>query len=216
MRLTSIVRFATMTLLLGACAGSTQTKGGALGSSAAPQRTSPGGVVVEEMAEEGAAPKGPRVPSELAAMLEPRTCSPTLLTPTHFREYKDGHGNKHRAFLISPGEELCLIGSDSNDPLADLELSLDPVPLDDAKERLISVELQTLSMGSVLVVKNHYREQLHFRGSMVLPHQLDLVSTSVCPVMPGRFSVEHWPDPLNSLMLTDFTLHDPDEKLGCE
>ena len=149
-------------------------------------------------------------------MLEPRTCSPNLLTPTHFRELKDSQGKKHRAFLISPGEELCLMGSDSNDPLADLELSDDPVPLDDAKERLISVALKTLDMGSVLVVKNHYREQLSFRGSMVLPHQLDLVSTSVCPVMPGRFSVEHWPDPLNSLLLTDFRLHDPNEKLGCE
>jgi len=149
-------------------------------------------------------------------MLEPGTCSPTLITPTHFRELRDSQGKKHRAFLISPGEELCLIGSDSNDPLADLELSDDPVPLDDAKERLISVALKTLDMGSVLVVKNHYREQLSFRGSMALPHQLDLVSTSVCPVMPGRFSVEHWPDPLNSLVLTDFRLHDPGEQLGCE
>lgn len=160
-----------------------------------------------------------QVPSELAAMLEPRACQPTLITGTHLRDLKDGKGRQHRAFLISPGEELCLVGSgdDKRDgSLADLELSEDPVPLDKARERLISVELRTLEMGSVLVVKNHHRATLQFHGSMALPHQLDLVSTSVCPVMPGRFSVEHWPDPLSSLLLTDFSLHDPSEQLGCE
>lgn len=215
----SLSGFALLALLSGACASSTPAPESVDDSkSSSEQRASK--KHARALDEEEESPSGAeRVPAELAAMLEPHTCQPTLLTGTHFRELRDSKGKKHRAFLISPGEELCLVSSNSEVPdgtLADLELSEDPVPLESAKERLISVELRTLDMGSVLVVKNHHRATLQFHGSMALPHQLDLVSTSVCPVMPGRFSVEHWPDPLSSLLLTDFSLHDPKEQLGCE
>jgi hypothetical protein len=210
--------FSLVALALRACASSTPTPESQSGSEVSAKAAS------KKRSRAKAATKddgsgGDSVPAELAEMLEPRTCQPTLLTGTHFRELKDSKGQKHRAFLIAPGEELCLVGSNDakgDGALANLELSEDPVPLERAKERLISVELRTLEMGSVLVVKNHHRATLQFHGSMALPHQLDLVSTSVCPVMPGRFSVEHWPDPLSSLLLTDFSLHDPKEQLGCE
>ncbi|HET9929709.1 MAG TPA: hypothetical protein VFQ35_03440 [Polyangiaceae bacterium] len=209
--------FAAITLMLGGCSSSTPSPAQSSPPQAEVRASNQRARVSKSAAAEDEAES---VPSELAAMLEPRTCQPTLLNGTHFRELKDGKGRPHRAFLISPGEELCLIGSgggdERNGSLSDLELSEDPVPLEKARERLISVELRTLEMGSVLVVKNHHRATLQFHGSMLVPHQLDLVSTSVCPVMPGRFSVEHWPDPLSSLLLTDFTLHDPSEQLGCE
>ncbi|MGC4087795.1 MAG: hypothetical protein QM756_07840 [Polyangiaceae bacterium] len=212
----SLARLVVLGLLLSACAASTPKadQAGKADEKVAEADAERGSS--EKDADKEAAPEGARVPAELAAMLEPRTCNPKLLTNSHFRELKDIKGQRHRAFLIAPGEELCLVGSSIEGPLADLELSDDPVPLDNARERLISVELKTLEMGSVLVVKNHHRETLQFRGSMALPNQLDLVSTSVCPVKPGRFSVEHWPDPLRSLLLTDFSLHDPNEQLGCE
>jgi hypothetical protein len=210
--------FSLLALALSACASSTpapESQGGSeVSAKAASKKRTRAKAATKD---DGSG--GDSVPAELAEMLEPRTCQPTLLTGTHFRELKDSKGQKHRAFLIAPGEELCLVGSNEekgDGALANLELSEDPVPLERAKERLISVELRTLEMGSVLVVKNHHRATLQFHGSMALPHQLDLVSTSVCPVMPGRFSVEHWPDPLSSLLLTDFSLHDPKEQLGCE
>lgn len=206
--------FAAIALLLG-CSGSTPSPAQSSRSEVA-RASSEREPVSKPNADEDAKT---RLPAELAEMLEPRACRPTLRTGTHFRELKDSKGQQHRAFLISPGEELCLVGSSGDvrgGALSNLELSEDPVPLESARERLISVELKTLEMGSVLVVKNHHRATLQFHGSMALPHQLDLVSTSVCPVMPGRFSVEHWPDPLSSLLLTDFSLHDPGEQLGCE
>ncbi|MFZ5896204.1 MAG: hypothetical protein ACOY0T_34425 [Myxococcota bacterium] len=213
---TSTLRFAPLAFLFAACAGSSPP---AQNRAAATHERESHSATHDSSAEENqeASEERAEVPTELAEMLQPRTCQPTLIKATHFRELRDSKGQKHRAFVISPGEELCLVGSPGSEgALADLELSEDPVPLAHAKGRLISVELRTLEMGSVLVVKNHYRSTLQFRGSIALPHQLDMVSTSVCPVMPGRFSVEHWPDTLSSLLLTDFSLHDPSEKLGCE
>jgi hypothetical protein len=206
---------ASLCALITSCGAATQAP-----TTAAPSddRSADARASAAPTSEENQAP-GSNLPPEVAAMLEPRTCNPNLLSTTHFQEFKDSRGVKHRAFMIKPGEELCLVSANNkksglSEP--DLELSDDPVPLDHAAGHLISVEFKNLAVGAVLVVKNHYSKTLRYRAGMRLPNQLDLVHTSICPVQPGLYGVEHWPDLPDALVLMDFSLHERSEALDCE
>src|SRR5688572_21297294 len=93
------------------------------------------------------------VAPEVAGMLANGPCEARVRVPLeqHLLARDDNGGTRRIVFMISPGEKLCLIGSES---LADLHLVQGPIALDAQPQALISAELQVLAMGTVLVIKN--------------------------------------------------------------
>ena len=157
------------------------------------------------------------VPPELAAMLKEGPCEPKLelALEQHAMKPAEGSPARPKAFLIGPGEKLCLVGTASGDGLIDPELSPAPVALASAPQRLISVEFAMLKMGAVFVVKNHHDRPLTYRAVVKAPGH-DPEVTSVCSVMPNLVGVEHWPNEIEGVMFGDFKLLEPAATPECK
>jgi hypothetical protein len=129
----------------------------------------------------------------------------------HLLTRDDNGGTRRIVFMISPGEKLCLIGSDS---LADLHLVQGPIALGAQPQALISAELQVLAMGTVLVVKNHFDRPLDYRALLKVPGK-NPEPTSVCTIRANLDGVEHWPSAAELIAFGEFTLLDANAKTQC-
>jgi hypothetical protein len=141
-------------------------------------------------------------------------CEPKLHAPleAHVLEREAGDPpGLPGPFLIEPGERLCLLG---RAPLDDLHLSRETVPLNAQQQTLISVELRQTSVGTVLVIRNHFDRPLAYRA-LIKRHGQKPEPTSVCSVRPGLLGVEHWPDAAEVLAVGDFRLLERDAKPEC-
>ncbi len=146
-------------------------------------------------------------------MLGDGPCAARVSVPLeqHLLPVEDQNGEHHLVFLISPGEKLCLMGSNS---LADLHLHAGPIEAAQQRQALISVELQLLSIGTVLVVKNHFDRPLDYHALIKVSGQ-EPEPTSICTVKASLAGVEHWPGPVESMAVGDFKLLNENESPGC-
>jgi len=156
------------------------------------------------------------LPPEVASMLERKECRPRMrgAMDLHQRTVKGDDGKVERAFLIQPDEQLCLVGRATGNAFTDLRIATELVSPEQAKKQLIAVELQMSDIGAVLAIRNHHDRPLRYRAVMSLS-ATQARPTTVCPVMAGLVSLEHWPHPVQLLMFGDFRLLEPQEPMDC-
>jgi hypothetical protein len=154
----------------------------------------------------------------MPALDETWPCKSKLLTSpdSHVRHFTDENGVAHKGFAIVPGEKLCLLGTKSERSRLEVRVTDEPVSSGSANEQLISFELATVDIGSVLVVRNHFEEHLRYSAEMELPGKPGRHRTSSCPALPNLNGYEHWPHPIKELTLLDFRLLEPNERMNCE
>jgi hypothetical protein len=146
------------------------------------------------------------LPPDVGDMLPDGPCEPKLRVALeqHLLKQEGGpaSGGNPGPFMIEPGERLCLLG---HPPLKDLHLGAAMVPSEQAKQALVAIELRTTSVGTVLVIRNHFDKPLAYRAIIKRPGQSP-EPTSVCTVLPNLRGLEHWPEAVDVIALGDFRL----------
>jgi hypothetical protein len=146
----------------------------------------------------------------MAKMLEEQPCEPRLQGPLDQHLLRPSDGSSPRPFLIVPGEKLCLVG----DSPAALQLTDKVVPLAAQPQKLISAELQMLSMGAVLAIKNHFDRALRYHVVIKAPNEKPK-STTVCPLRANLVGIEHWPFAVELIAFGGFAPVPAGEPLDC-
>ncbi len=80
-------------------------------------------------------------------------------------------------------------------------------------ERTLTFQFeQSLGIGMVLTVTNPFSEPLKYSAGLHRPGYDEFHRTSICPVMPGTKTWEHWQEPLVQLVLFDFRFVDANDQ----
>jgi hypothetical protein len=114
---------------------------------------------------------------------------------------------KEGVVQIFSGETLYIEADVVGNKLANFKA----VPAIINKEKTLTIIFEQDYEGKVhnqmrLTISNPFAKQLDYMAMMNLMKQRRWVETSVIPVMPGKRSIEMWPDILTSIALSDFTL----------
>jgi hypothetical protein len=123
-----------------------------------------------------------------------------------------------RSISILPGETL-FVEADID---SDLLVNLKQVTAVTHPEKTIRLEFwqePTIRDGTEMLLKvsNPFEKHLRYKLYMMTTDSDSMRYTSSCPVMPGKFSLEHWPYPLFQIFVVDIKLVTPGvEKLVCE
>jgi len=110
---------------------------------------------------------------------------------------------------IRPGETICLAFQEDASGI-----TLTGVVESTSDVGAIMV-LKAWSEGSdvFLTVQNPFSKDIKYRAGMRLPGEERARKTSSCPVRSGIMTLEHWPHPIDEILLTDFHF---DTKRICE
>lgn len=160
-----------------------------------------------------------KVPADVAVLLDAanQPCTPHLRVPLaqHKLDVSSRGGQRETAFMLEVRERLCLVGDRSPTGLTNVHLVDDASVLARSGGETISVELATVGIGTVLVVKNPFDAPLRYRAIIHRAENNQAKPTSVCPVQARLVGLEHWPDALDIVTVGDFQLLQPDEPLDC-
>lgn len=138
----------------------------------------------------GGLQEGQRLPRELEGMLTDGPCVPRMRAPlqAHLERGKNPDGTESTIFMIEPGEKLCFVGLD----LTGLSPVETTVPTAEQAQRLVSVEVAIISIGTVMVMTNKFDRPFDYRAIIKRPGQPPR-PTTVFTVGAGLGAVEHWP-----------------------
>lgn len=178
-------------------------------SKSAPEAKPP--VASEAPVAKSAAPE--ELPPDVEAMLGGGPCASVFRAPleAHYLREAEGKPNEKPPLIIAPNEKLCLIGRADGS----VEIASTPVAEAQQAERLISIELAQASIGTVLVVRNHFSRPFRYRALFKAPGAHP-VPTKVCDAPPNLAGLEHWPDPVEAMVVGDFQFLDPGTPMGCQ
>jgi|GEM_PF-853336 hypothetical protein len=72
------------------------------------------------------------------------------------------------------------------------------------------------SEDTMLIIENGYAEKLSLRAHMQTPFQEGRQYTTTCDILPIHPSLEHWPEPIVFIQLSDFEFSDDDRRVACD
>ena len=156
------------------------------------------------------------VPADVAALLEKGPCVPRhrASLEQHVLTPEGAPGNAPVVFIMGLDEQLCVVGQPGDPSGKPLALSPQTVELAQASDQLVSIETKAVSIGTVMVVKNHHSRPLRYRAIIKSPGH-EPQATSICPVRPGLISIEHWPHPIEVFSVGAFELLEAGADLSC-
>lgn len=110
---------------------------------------------------------------------------------------------------VIAGETIYVEAVPHGSTLAELRF----VPAIANPDRTVTLKFeQSLGIGMVLTVTNPFSEPLKYSAGIHRPGYDEFHRTSICPVMPGVRTWEHWPEPLVQLLLFDFRFIDANDQ----
>ena len=68
----------------------------------------------------------------------------------------------------------------------------------------------------MLLIENGYGEKLGLRARMQRPFGQAFQETTTCEILPNLPSVEHWPEPIIIIQLSDFEFSHDDRRVACD
>jgi len=114
---------------------------------------------------------------------------------------------KEKVLQLYTGEKLCIEIETTNDSISSMTVvrkNLNP-------EKTLEIELSQKTEGRThkgitLKLKNPFNQDLEYKAFMAIYGVKQWVPTNVYPIKAKLSSYEMWPDPIISLLLTDWTL----------
>ena len=117
--------------------------------------------------------------------------------------------------VIRPGESVCIAATSWGDVVT-LVRVVTSAETEGAARPII---LRSWRDGSdvYLTIRNPYPRYLKYRAGVVLPGEVRPRDTKTCPALSDyRPTLEHWPQLIDEILLTDFRLLPEGAALACE
>lgn len=115
---------------------------------------------------------------------------------------ESGHGGALADGIVAihPGETICL------EMRADGSAMVATRVVDSPIDAATTIVLRSWREGNdvFLTVHNPFPKDIKYRAGMLLPGEARHRKTSSCPVLSRRMSLEHWPHPIDEILMTDF------------
>jgi len=117
--------------------------------------------------------------------------------------------------VIRPGESICIAATSWGDVVTPVRV-VSSAETEGAARPII---LRSWRDGSdvYLTIRSPYARYLKYRAAVVLPGEVRPRDTKTCAVLTDyRPTLEHWPLPIDEILLTDFRLLPEGAALSCE
>ena len=117
--------------------------------------------------------------------------------------------------VIRPGESICVAATSWGNVVTLVRV----VPTAETEGAARPIILRSWRDGSdvYLTIRSPYARYLKYRAAVVLPGEVRPRDTKTCAVLTDyRPTLEHWPHPIDEILLTDFRLLPEGAALSCE
>jgi len=117
--------------------------------------------------------------------------------------------------IIRPGESICIAATSWGDVVTPVRV----VTSAETEGAARPIILRSWRDGSdvYLTIRNPYARYLKYRAGVVLPGEVRPRDAKTCPALSDyRPTLEHWPQFIDEILLTDFRLLPEGTALGCE
>jgi hypothetical protein len=117
--------------------------------------------------------------------------------------------------VIRPGQTICIAATSLGSVVTAVRVVRSTVTEESARP----IILRSWRDGSdvYLTIRNPYARYLKYRAAVVLPGEARPRDTKTCPVLSDyRPTIEHWPQLVDEILLTDFRLLPEGTSAACE
>jgi hypothetical protein len=105
--------------------------------------------------------------------------------------------------VVRPGETICIAATSLGNTVALARV----VDTSEGATQTIMLRSWREGNGVFLTVRNPFSRYLAYRAGVVLPGEVRPRDTKTCPALSDyRPTIEHWPHPVDEILLTDFRL----------
>jgi hypothetical protein len=105
--------------------------------------------------------------------------------------------------VLRPGETVCIAATSLGDAVA----LAGAVATSDDAARPIMIRSWREGSEVYMTIRNPFSRALKYRAGVVLPGEVRPRDTTTCPALSDyRPTLEHWPHPVDEILLTDFWL----------
>ena len=113
---------------------------------------------------------------------------------------------------IKSGETICVelrLNGNSVSPVAIVSEA------DESTTLVLKAWNEAGKPDTFLTIHNPLNVFLRYQAHMLVPGHTQIEYTSSCPVMAGRFGLEHWPYPIQELRLANFSVEPESTTIEC-